>query len=689
MADQDFASPAARPRLSRSTVCTQCRRQKQRCDRQTPCSNCRRREIPHLCFTPRRLPATGEESQIASPSSMPASSPHSSTEQRASSHPPQRIGDLWNSRGAPSYHGSSYFGHQNAADMIHVESPALPIGLRGIQARSSRRDVLRRFRRSEKSVYFHIWELVSYLPRSKATVDTLLQKFLDELNPIYGSVHEETFRKKYDAFWDRKWGDDDLATIDLRWLALLFMVLAFGELLDCPPNCSSELRSESGEASVQYFWASRKCLVIAPTFSGESPDLVRAGILISRYLVYLGRKNESWLTCSFAVRMAQGQGMHIDGESWGLPPKVLETRRRLWCELYAFDRSVSLAIGRPYTINDRQSTKMNIRNIWVDDKTEAEAWTAEEQPLHDPTPSMFHIYQQQLASALGHIHDECFGLSPLDTSYHTYEKVLSLDRMLLEWAASLPTYFRLEDPDCSMDQARPYLSWQRMYLHVVYHFARVTLHRAFVFLDSITDRFQYSRDACINSACADLKMKLSLRNLTMGDRLRSAATMHHLFNSGLVLGIVAVRDPSSPRTAAILQDLEAYCEKLDGDPWANEFVLAEVKVIRLCISTARKTGREGRRPEAQTSETTTQLTTAHLRQSSGSREPRPSETSVWPQSVFAMPTSEPYTETSDGEGRMEICENWLDSWFGPNRNFPEPLDYHLWEGLVGNLEARQ
>lgn len=558
--------------------------------------------------------------------------------------------------------------------MIHVEENALQTGTRGIDTAAPRRNVLYQSRRSEKGAYAHIWDLVSHLPRRKGDVDNLLEKFLVELNPAYDSLHEESFRANYEAFWNRRWADDDLTAIDLRWLSLLFMVLAFGELLDCPPRCSPEIQAEYEEASMQYFWASRKTLVIAPTFSGESPDLVRAGLLISRYLVYVGRKNESWLTSSFAVRMAQGQGMHIDGGSWGLPPKVLETRRRVWCALYAFDRSISLAIGRPYTVNDRHCMQMDVRNIWVDDKPDVEARNTEEHPLDDPTPSVFYIYQQKLAELLGHIHDDCFGLSPLNSSYDTSEKVLSLDAALLDWAKSLPAYFRFDSTDECMDHDRPYLSWQRIYLHSGYHFARITLHRPFVFLDSITDRFQYSRGVCIASACADLKLKLGSKSRTIGDRLRASAAMHNLFDSALVLGIIAVRDPSSQQTAAILQDLTAYCDKQNADPWSNEFVLGEVKVIELCIDSARKTrrdaGPEKRRP--------------------GLQNAGPAQTSRMRPHPGAMASfRDGYTGTSDGPGRMEIGANWLDGWFGPNWQFPEPLDYHLWEDLVDTLEAYQ
>ncbi|KAI1264587.1 fungal-specific transcription factor domain-containing protein [Xylariaceae sp. FL1019] len=690
------------PRQTRSTVCTQCKRQKQRCDRKVPCSNCLRRQIPHLCYShlgrrsisgassidsvnissPRQSVNHPHSSQSRAASILPTLPAQQNGEPNISSSHSNRLGHLWNSRGAPSYHGSSHFGHQVAADMIHVESPPLPLGLRGIHASSSRGNRSWETRRSDRGIYSYMWDMISCLPRRKVAVDALVQRFLVDLNPIYDSLHEESFRATYDAFWNRRWGDDDVTTVDLRWLALLFMVLAFGELLDCPPDCSSERQSESEEASVQYFWESRKALVIAPTFSGESPDLVRAGILISRYLLFLGRKNESWLTCSFAVRMAQGQGMHIDGESWHLPPKVLETRRRLWSTLYAFDRSVSLAIGRPYTINENHCMEMRIRNVWVDDDPPNQRMVGEEHSIDDPTPSMFYIYQQRLAAIMGRIHDDCFGLNPLSSSYNTYKKVLELDKILLDWTSTLPTYFRFDDPDCSMDQTRPYLGWQRIYLHSGFHFARVTLHRTFVFLESITDRFGYSRDACISSACADLKLKLQFHNSSMGERLRAGISSHNLFNSALVLGIIAVRDPGSPRTAAILRDLAAYCEKQNADPWTNEFVLAEVKVIELCIASARRTQRESNGAEPRnTNGSTSLIGTGRLE-----------ETLLHPSGFRPLPAPSDLrlqTTTSDGPGRMVACEDWLDSWFGPNRNFPEPMDYNLWEDLVGILEPRQ
>ncbi|KAJ4164043.1 hypothetical protein LMH87_005734 [Akanthomyces muscarius] len=470
-------------------------------------------------------------------------------------------------------------------------------------------------------------------------VDQLVRKYFDELNVVHDCVEETTFRASYDSFWNRKWGDDDLTSVDLRWLSLLFMVLAFAVLLNSSLEATIEAQRDSEKASVQFFWACRKAIVLAPTFTGESPDLVRAGIL--------------------------AQGMHIDGETWGFPAKVLESRRRLWCKF-------------------KHCTEMNMRNIWVDDMTSEEAESATEQALTEPTPTLYYKYQQQLSGILGDIHDECYGLSPVNTSYSAYEKVLKLDSVLTEWASALPSYFQLENPDSSMDHERYFLYWQRMYLHSAYHFARITLHRTYMLLESITDRFQYSRDACISSACADLKLKLEFRYKTMADRLKAGGAMHNLFNSALVLGIIAVRDPMSSRTGAILEDLAAYCEKQRADTWVNEFVLIEVKVIELCISTAKKLRRDNGSAERRTGYAPPQATESNVEMSRTQPGGPRFQNGLVTQGRSAM------ADDPSAEWDASLAgESWLENWFGPARNFSEPIDYQFWEDLVGTMEARQ
>ncbi|EKG14331.1 Transcription factor fungi [Macrophomina phaseolina MS6] len=281
--------------------------------------------------------------------------------------------------------------------------------------------------------------------------------------------------------------------------------------------------------------------------------------------------------------MAQAQGMHIDGERWRLSRKDTETRRRLWSNLYLLDKTIALSLGRPFAIVDQQCLVEKASNVWLDDMGDEEAASAPVQPIEDPTPSVASRLCHELAIIIGAIQEKCFGLFTV-----SYDTVLALDREMLQWRKSLPTYFRLDDPDLSLDSRLSFLPWNRLHIHSMYHFARVTLHRPYLLRPSITNRFRVSHDACISSACADLSMRLQALSQPLQDRLRWTLGPHYLFNSALVLGIIAVRDPASSRSLAILEDLAAYCEMQRRDIWVNEFALAEVKIVELCIKKARE-----------------------------------------------------------------------------------------------------
>lgn len=85
---------------------------------------------------------------------------------------------------------------------------------------------------------------------------------MSELNWTIDAVHPAVFMAKYDKFWERKFGFDDFSTIDLRWLALLFIVLAYGVYLDCPKPKNNDVQRELQETSLRFYWASRRAIVI-------------------------------------------------------------------------------------------------------------------------------------------------------------------------------------------------------------------------------------------------------------------------------------------------------------------------------------------------------------------------------------------------------------------------------------------
>ncbi|CAK7204214.1 hypothetical protein SEUCBS139899_006968 [Sporothrix eucalyptigena] len=512
------------------------------------------------------------------------------------------LGQLWKSRGAPTFFGSSYFGPQAAAALLDTSAPYVQPG-----ANMSLRSSIARPFRDEGGPFSQLWDLLGMLPRQRATVDRLVEQFLANVSVTIDAVHPASFRREYERFYSRRAGFDDVTTVDIRWLALLFIVLAIGTYLDCPAGAPPEVQREYEDASMSFFWASRRAIVIAPSFYGESTDLVRAGILVTRYCLFSQRITEGWLTVGFAARLAIAQGVHIDGTHWKLPRRVTEARRRLWCHLYLLDRMISLALGRPYGILDNLSLTQEPENVFLDDMSHEEANAARAEPLATrPTLSVLAIFSCRLARIIGRIQEQTFGLRAA-----SYREVMRLDAQLLAWKQALPAYLAIEDPDRSLDAGRPFLTWHRLYLHTAFHFSRITLHRPYAWRISVTDQHRYSREVCFASACADLKTRLDhdVAGDSSGGRNGRGPADHYvwclgapqLFNSAIVLGLLAIQEHPRPFPRAggsdtnyrvdvhpVVNDLQAFCDKERNEIWVNDFRLAEVKVAELCIERLRR-----------------------------------------------------------------------------------------------------
>ncbi|CAK7213012.1 hypothetical protein SBRCBS47491_001658 [Sporothrix bragantina] len=517
------------------------------------------------------------------------------------------LGQLWKSRGAPTFFGSSYFGPQAAAALLDTSAPYVQPG-----ANMSLRSSIARPFRDEGGPFSQLWDLLGMLPRQRATVDRLVEQFLVNVSLTTDAVHPASFRREYERFYSRRAGFDDVTTVDIRWLALLFIVLAIGTYLDCPAGAPPEVQREYEDASMSFFWASRRAIVIAPSFYGESTDLVRAGILVTRYCLFSQRITEGWLTIGFAARLAIAQGVHIDGTHWKLPRRVTEARRRLWCHLYLLDRMISLALGRPYGILDSLSLTQEPENVFLDDMSHEEANAAKAEPLATrPTPSVLAIFSRRLARIIGRIQEQTFGLRAA-----SYREVMRLDAQLLAWKQALPAYLAIDDPDRSLDAGRPFLTWHRLYLQTAFHFSRITLHRPYAWRISVTDQHRYSREVCFASACADLKTRLEhdvAADASGGCNGKGPAEHYvwclgapQLFNSAIVLGLLAIQEHPRPFPRAggesssssstnyrvdvhpVVNDLQAFCDKERNEIWVNDFRLAEVKVAELCIERLRR-----------------------------------------------------------------------------------------------------
>jgi len=156
-------------------------------------------------------------------------------------------------------------------------------------------------------------------------------------------------------------------------------------------------------------------------------------------------------------------------------------------------------------------------------------------------------------------------------------------------------------------------------------------------------------------------------------------------------------------TGAILDDLQAYCAERKADTWVNEFSLAEIKVVELCIARARRIRRGGPASSWQGQVSTADTLLVHKQQdpdlgamgvdeqmyNDGYQQAQSNAENWALPSVFQDRQLRGEELVSYAEGGLD--EGWSASWSSPLENpiyfFPEPTEYRVWEGLVDNLAA--
>lgn len=366
--------------------------------------------------------------------------------------------------------------------------------------------------------------------------------------------------------------------------------------------------------------------------------------------------------------------------------------------LYLLDRMIALALGRPYCILDAQSLTYVPKNVFLDDMTDEEALTVIAEPIEtSPTPAVLAILSHGLGKIIGQIQEQTFGIQAA-----SYRQVMQLDAQLVAWRDSLPNYLALENADLSLDSSCSYLVWHRLYLRTAFHFARITLHRPYIWRSSITDEHAFSRDVCFASACADLKTRLEHDdNSEPGEHYTWCLGAPQFFNSAIVLGVLAIQEQSRGKhdVDAVVNDLESYCDKQKHEMWINDFRLAEVKVVEMCIERLKKSSKT-KRTSSRTGNCEAGLNSVGRRRESESRQQGNSHSARVTSSQNAR-TSLSGPEFTQVQSHQSLAVGW-DSTMWPSGSlmesspqiseaftFPGPTDLATWQDMIDILGTQE
>nr|XP_018260038.1 uncharacterized protein I303_06955 [Kwoniella dejecticola CBS 10117]OBR82196.1 hypothetical protein I303_06955 [Kwoniella dejecticola CBS 10117] len=249
-----------------------------------------------------------------------------------------------------------------------------------------------------------------------------------------------------DHFWahlfPRAYPPDDIPltpALNSHELGLIYLVLATGVAMDLslPPY---------NETAETLFKLGRMALSIDPS---DSILFVQSIHIMSRYLSNSFRGPKAtlgfWSCLGMAVRSAQSMGLHRDGRRWKLPAEEIETRRRVFWEIYTEDVLQSMTQARP-------------RLISLATMDCAVPQCASDQ--HDVDGRLlFHHYKYRLCKILSKVNDVQVSVDPVP-----YKEILAIHDGLREFEDELPPILRTDHPKNNVHHS---LVWHRLTLRLL------------------------------------------------------------------------------------------------------------------------------------------------------------------------------------------------------------------------------
>ncbi|KAL3455475.1 hypothetical protein BJX64DRAFT_297519 [Aspergillus heterothallicus] len=456
-----------KPQLS----CNPCRKRKVRCDRKLPCETCvSRGEDGNCVFAPHLFKSDQARTQdrIASNEDVPsvADALHSALDSTG--------------RTRANVHQQTSVDGEGWAAMAEDQPPQWPELLHGLREGTS------------------LKRMLASVP-SKPEVDRLVSKYFNSLDLAVWVTHPPTFQEEYDRFWE------DHSGVSPNWLSMLFSVLCLATDLLLQPNEPLPLEKCEEQKRVSIFRrCSAQCLLLGDY---TRPSTYTAEALLLYFFTELIQLQDAnfglQIVLTSIIRVAMKMGYHRDSShSPHISIFVGEMRRRVWTILVQFDTLVSLQIGLPRMINERDCDTQLPRNIPAEEMNVQMTTLPPTRPESGNSPASYMRSRTKLVSVLAKIHDHFTTARPMP-----YETVIALHEMLDAEHAALPPGLKVTASSRVTESAGAVM--RSISLDLLYQKSRCVLHRGYM-----TPQNRLSWETCIDAALAIIRHQTYVYNET-------------------------------------------------------------------------------------------------------------------------------------------------------------------------------
>ncbi|KAJ3572794.1 hypothetical protein NPX13_g4927 [Xylaria arbuscula] len=302
-------------------------------------------------------------------------------------------------------------------------------------------------------------EILTSLP-AQPICDKLLSWYFGTSLLVSGIIHPEKFQMEYEAFWAAPMETSPL------WTALLFSLLSIMARRYATANAYAL------EAFLMHLVSNLACK------STSSTNL--------------------WFEMGTIIRLSFRMGYHRDPST--LPRMSVfdgEMRRRLWFNIVHIEALMSSQLGFPSMIpTDFCDTKLP-RNLYYSQLQTDMKSLPPGKPLSEKTPIRYSIAKDSVMSVFKKIAAHTQSLAvPV---HESFTRTIALHHELHEGYNGLPAVLKRRDINLSFLDSSEIII-ERYSIETLFQQGLIILHRRYISCDPRSQRFEFSRNACIEAA---------------------------------------------------------------------------------------------------------------------------------------------------------------------------------------------
>ncbi|KAL4972931.1 hypothetical protein BDW66DRAFT_154277 [Aspergillus desertorum] len=564
-------------RWSRAPLsCRLCRSKKLRCDRAQPCSNCAQRKVDCVYAGRGESPSAGRRSNTPTATTAAAS----------------KREQLVSEPGSASNHDNILLDRiqrleeiilQQANQMLHPLSSSAKMQQGVMSFGSSMPNEIEQ-RTISSPAPLDAAALARCLPPLAQAME-LFNHFARCMHPTFGVLHIPSTRALMQQIYQNLLDGDEP---NIAGLALVYAIFA-GAALAWTTELLEALHATQDEAKIAFSTYSHLALSILDDRQQSVPSstvTLQAISTLSYVLshtdgfsqkVHMLRVRQLLMARSMQIHRLDTTKRREERRLNGSNVIETEVQRRIWWHMVSSDWLLSLSGGPNEGVYLLQPRHMNVNYPSnIDDEIIPASGTQYGFPLSIPTSMSAFLCRIRLAELCREVVDTLPSLlldSPDVSSQEQevdYNLVLDLDARFQGFLNALPIFFKLDHRSIQQSLAicreRPYIAWQRTYLHFGINTRICRLHRPFHLEGFTNPKYAYSRMMCIRSAETVLSLRRSMEDIGGLINLNPSRfwlIVQHVFLAAIILATDVSLKPDAPEAVPRREEVLAACRMLE------------------------------------------------------------------------------------------------------------------------------